>query len=166
MSRPIGAILPRMRRATFVLGLAWMALAMPAAAATVKRTGLRAYRVTVSGAPQADLTITRLDFRLGAYARHPTRRSLRVSLAGPTGRSYLAAARLLPARRGTLTALVALVNRRPAGALAPGLAFGSLAIAGPPLPPRPRASEGGGAFAHRPRAAALAPPLAPQPPPP
>jgi len=148
-----------MRRATFVLGLAWMALAMPAAAATVKRTGPRAYRVTVSGAPQADLTITRLDFRLGAYARHPTRRSLRVSLAGPTGLSYLAAARLLPARRGTLTALVALVNRRPAGSLAPDLAFVSLDIAGTRLTHRPRASEVVGAFAQRARASALAPPM-------
>ncbi len=130
-----------------MLGLAWMALAMPAAAATVKRTGPRAYRVTVSGAPQADLTITRLDFRLGAYARHPTRRSLRVSLAGPTGRSYLAAARLLPARRGTLTALVALVN------------LVSLDIAGTRLTHRPRASEVVGAFAQRARASALAPPM-------
>src|SRR2546421_10702601 len=104
-----------------LLGIACLALAVPANAATVKRTGARAYRVTVSGAPQADLTIARLDFGLGAYSRHPTRRSLRVSLAGSTGLNYLAAARLLPVRRRTLTAFVALVNRRPARSLAPDL---------------------------------------------
>jgi hypothetical protein len=140
-----------------VLGLAWLGLAVPANAAGVKRTGPRAYRVTVSGAPQADLTIARLDFRLGASARHPTRRSLRVSLAGPMGLNYLAAARLLPARRGTLTALVALVNRRPSGSLAPDLAFVSLDIAGTRLTHRPLASEVVGAFAQRSRASALAP---------
>jgi hypothetical protein len=68
MSRAIGAILPRVRRATLVFGLAWLAVATPAVAATVKRTGARTYEVTVSGAPQSDLTIARLDFRLGEQA--------------------------------------------------------------------------------------------------
>jgi hypothetical protein len=159
MSRAIGAILPGVRRATLVFGLAWLTLAAPAVAATVKRTGPRAYRITVSGAPQADLTAARLDFRLGAYARHPTRRSLRVSVAGPTGLNYLAAARLLPARRGTLTALVALVNRRPPGSLAPDLAFVALDVAGTRLTHRPVASEVVGAFSQRARAAVTAPPM-------
>jgi hypothetical protein len=147
------------RTLVLVLALGGLALAAPAGAASVKRTGPREYRVTVSGAPQADLTIARLDFRLGAHARHPTRRSLRVSLGGPTGLNYLAAARLLPAGRRTLTALVALVNRRPAGSLAPDLAFVSLDIAGTRLAHRPRVTEVVGAFAHRARASALAPPM-------
>src|SRR5258708_5433914 len=112
MSRAIGAILPGVRRATLVFGLAWLTLAAPAVAAPGKGPGPGASRTPARGAPRADLTVARLDSRRGAYARHPPRRSLRVSVAGPTGLNYLAAARLLPARRGTLTALVALVNRR------------------------------------------------------
>src|SRR6478735_403379 len=153
------AILPRVRRAALVFGLAWLAVAAPATAATVKRTGARAYTVTISGAPQSDLTIARLDFRLGAYSRHPTRRSLRVSVAGSTGLNYLAAGRLLPVGPRTLTALVALVNRRPPGSLAPDLAFVRVHVAGARLTHRPRVSEVVGAFARRARAAALGPAL-------
>jgi hypothetical protein len=159
MSCAIGAILPGVRRATLVFGLAWLALATPAVAATVKRTGPRAYRVTISGAPQADLTIARLDFRLGAYSRRPTRRSLRVSVAGSTGLNYLAAGRLLPVGRRTLTALVALVNRRPPGSLAPDLAFVRVDVTGARLTHRPHVSEVVGAFARRARAAPLEPAL-------
>ena len=144
------------------LALACLAVAVPANAASVRRTGARAYEVTVHGAPQSDLTMARLDFRLGAYARHPTRRSLRVSVAGSTGRDYLAAGRLLPVRRGTLTALVALVNRRPPGSLAPDLAFVRVDVAGARLTHRPRVSEVVGAFARRARAGAVAPAMCTQ----
>jgi hypothetical protein len=147
------------RALVVVLALGGLAAAAPAHAATVKRTGARAYRVTVSGAPQSDLVVARLDFRLGAYARHPTRNSLRVRLAGSTGLNYLAAGRLLPAGRRTLTALVALVNRRPPGSLAPDIAFVQLDIAGARLTHRPRASEVVGAFGQRARGSALAPPM-------
>ena len=100
-----------------------LAFAAPADAATVNRLGARSYEVAIGGAPQSDLTIARLDLRLGAPARHPTRRALRVTVAGPTGLNYVAAGRLRPTTRTTLTALVALVNRRPPGSLAPDLAF-------------------------------------------
>ena len=142
-----------------MFGLAWLAVAAPATAATVKRTGARAYTVTISGAPQSDLTIARLDFRLGAYSRHPTRRSLRVSVAGSTGLNYLAAGRMLPVEPRTLTALVALVNRRPPVSLAPYLAFVRVHVAGARLTHRPRVGEVVGAFARRARAAALGPAL-------
>jgi hypothetical protein len=152
-----------MRRALVVaLALGGLALAVPAHAATVKRTGARAYEVTVNGAPQSDLTVVRLDFRLGAYARRPTRHSLRVSVVGPTGLNYLAAGRLLPATRTTLTALVALVNRRPPGSLAPDLAFVRVDVAGARLTHRPRVGEVVGAFARRARAAAVAPAMCAQ----
>ena len=144
------------------LALACLAVAVPANAASVRRTGARAYEVTVHGAPQSDLTVARLDFRLGAYARHPPRRSLRVGVAGSIGRNYLAAGRLLPVRRGTLTALVALVNRRPPGSLAPDLAFVRVDVAGARLTHRPRVSEVVGAFARRARAAAVAPAMCTQ----
>jgi hypothetical protein len=136
-----------------------LAAAAPAAAAAVQRTGARAYAVTVNGAPQSDLTVARLDFRLGAYARHPTRRALRFAVRGPTGLNYLAAGRLLPPTRTTLTALVALVNRRPPGSLAPDLAFVRIDVAGARLTHRPRVTQVVGAFARRRRASAVAPPM-------
>jgi hypothetical protein len=147
------------RTALVVSGAAALALAAPAGAATVKRTGARSYSVTIGGAPQSDLTIARLDFRLGASARHPTRRALRVTAAGPTGLNYLAAGRLLPAPRTSLTALVALVNRRPPGSLAPDLAFVRMRVAGARLTHRPRVSEVVGAFARRARGSPVAPPM-------
>jgi len=148
------------RRALLVvLALGGPALAAPAGAAGVKRAGPRAYEVTISGAPQADLTIARLDFRLGPYARRPTRRAMRVALRGPTGLNYLAAGRLVPTGRRTLAALVALVNRRPQGSLAPDLAFVRLQVTGARLTHRPRLTEIVGAFAQRARASAVAPPM-------
>jgi len=145
------------RTVLMVSTAAALALPAPAGAATVKRTGARSYAVTIGGAPQSDLTIARLDFRLGAPARRPTRRALRVTVAGPTGLNYLAAGRLRPPTRTTLTALVALVNRRPAGSLAPDLAFVRIHVAGARLTHRPRVTEVVGAFARRARGSPVAP---------
>ena len=148
------------RRAfVIVLALGGLGLAAPAGAASVKRAGPRSYEVRISGAPQSDLTVARLDFRLGTYARHPTRRAMGVALQGPTGLNYLAAGRLVPTGRRTLAALVALVNRRPQGSLAPDLAFVRLEVTGARLTHRPRVTEIVGAFAQRARSSAVAPPM-------
>ena len=136
-----------------------LAFAAPADAATVNRLGARSYAVAIGGAPQSDLTIARLDLRLGGPARHPAGRALRVTVAGPTGLNYVAAGRLRPTTRTTLTALVALVNRRPPGSLAPDLAFVRLHVAGARLTHRPRLRQVVGAFARRARGSSVAPSL-------
>src|SRR2546421_1990439 len=104
-----------------VSAAAALALPAPAGAATVKRTGARSYAVTIGGAPQSDLTIAPLDFPPGAPARRPTRRALRVTVAGPTGLNHLPAGPLRAPSPATLTPPVALVQPPPARALAPGL---------------------------------------------
>jgi hypothetical protein len=132
-----------------------LAFAGAASAATVKRAGARSYTVTINGAPQSDLTIARLDFGLGTPARHPTRRALRVTIAGPTGLNYLAAGHLRPPTRTTLTALVALVNRGRPGT--EELASVRIRVAGARLTHRPRVREVVGAFARRARGSSIAP---------
>src|SRR2546430_6680082 len=103
-----------------VSAAAALASAAPAGAATVKRTGARSYAVTIGGAPQSDLTIARLDFRPGAPARRPTRRALRVTVAGPTGLNYLAAGPPPPPTRAPPPPPVPPVHPPPARAPAAG----------------------------------------------
>ena len=85
-------------------------LVVPAAA--------QAHRVSFVAPAQFDVALAQVRYAVP----HGPRPALRLALAGPAGLDYVAAA--LPRRqpRHAVVALVAIVNRRPRGSLAPDLA--------------------------------------------
>jgi hypothetical protein len=97
-----------MRRA--VLAALVFAIAAPAPAG--------AHRVPVRAPAQFEVTLAQIRYAVP----HGPLPALRLALAGPTGLDYVAAALPRHQPRRALVALVAIVNRRPRGSLAPDLA--------------------------------------------
>jgi hypothetical protein len=83
--------------------------------AAVVPTTAQAHRVRVAAPAQFQVTLAQIRYAVP----HGPRPALRLGLAGPAGADYVAAAlpRHQPSR--ALVALVAVVNRRPAGSLVP-----------------------------------------------
>jgi hypothetical protein len=78
----------------------------------------QAHRVRVQAPAQFEVALAQVRY---AVPQGP-RPALRLALAGPTGLDYVAAALPRHQPRHALVALVAIVNRRPRGSLAPDLA--------------------------------------------
>src|SRR3954454_17458388 len=129
-------------------------------AATVKRTGARAWELTVAAPPSPDVTVARLTFPKGAFSRRPTRWPLRVRALSDGIDLTAVAGRLFPWRRRTVSLLVVLAHRHPRGALYPDVAEMRFAVSGARLTRRPALGEVVGAFGRRGAvAAAASPPL-------
>jgi hypothetical protein len=97
-----------MRRVT--LAALVVSLAAPAAA--------QAHRIHLVAPAQFDVSIAQVRYAVP----HGPRPVLRLALAGPTGLDYVAVALPRKQPRHAAVALVAVVNRRPRGTLAPDLA--------------------------------------------
>ena len=104
-----------MRR--FAALLAPLLVVIPGAALASARQ--RAWSVSARAPAQFDVALTQLRFHVPAGTRRPV---LHLRLAGPNGLDYVAAAEPIHQAKGSLIALVAVVNRRPRGSLAPDLA--------------------------------------------
>ena len=87
-----------------------VSLAVPAAAG--------AHRVRVAAPAQFDVALAQIRYSVP----HGQRPALHVALAGPTALDYVAVALPRHQPRRALVALVAVVNRRPRGSLAPDVA--------------------------------------------
>jgi hypothetical protein len=86
--------------------------------AVVAPSPAQAHRVRVRGPAQFEVTLAQIRYAVP----HGPRPALHVALAGPNGLDYVAAALPRTQPRRALVALVAVVNRRPQGSLAPDLA--------------------------------------------
>jgi hypothetical protein len=86
-----------------------VALAAPAAAG--------AHRISLAAPAQFDVAVAQVRYSVA----HGPRPALRLALAGPTGLHYVAVALPRHQPTGAVVALVAVVNRRPPGSLAPDL---------------------------------------------
>jgi hypothetical protein len=80
--------------------------------------GAEAHRVRLGAPAQFDVALTQIRYAVP----HGARPALHVTLAGPTGLDYVAVALPRHQPRRALVALVAVVNRRPRGSLAPDIA--------------------------------------------
>jgi hypothetical protein len=80
--------------------------------------GAEAHRVPLSAPAQFDVALAQIRYAVP----HGARPTLHVALAGPTGLDYVAVALPRHQPRHALVALVAVVNRRPRGSLAPDVA--------------------------------------------
>jgi hypothetical protein len=152
-----------MRRVVgFAVAIGAAALVAPAPiahAATVKRTASRSWELTVTAPPSPDLTVVRLTFPKGAFSPRPTRAPLRVRALSDGIDLTVAAGRLFPWRRRTVSLLIVLAHRHPRGALYPDVASVRFAVSGTRLTHRPALDEVVGAFNRRGAAAAAAPAL-------
>ena len=142
--------------ATAVAGAALVLAAAPAPAATLKRTGARSYELTVPAPASPDLSVIRLDFRLGARATRG-RTPLWVAPRSDGIDLAVAAGRLFPWRKRTLIAFVVVAHRHPRGALYPDVAEIRLGVGGARLTHRPVVEELANAFARRSSASPAAP---------
>jgi hypothetical protein len=97
-----------MRRAALAALL--LAVAAPSTA--------QAHRVRVGAPAQFEVSLAQIRYAVP----HGPRPALHLALAGPNGLDYVAAALPRKQPRRALIALVAIVNRRPQGSLAPDLA--------------------------------------------
>src|SRR3954452_9613642 len=87
-----------------------VSLAAPAAA--------QAHRIRLTAPAQFDVSVAQVRYAVP----HGPRPALRLALAGPAGLDYVAVALPRQQPRRAVVALVAVVNRRPRGTLAPDLA--------------------------------------------
>ena len=94
-----------MRR--FAALLAPLLVVIPGAALASARQ--RAWSVSARAPAQFDVALTQLRFHVPAGTRRPV---LHLRLAGPNGLDYVAAAEPIHQAKGSLIALVAVVNRR------------------------------------------------------
>jgi hypothetical protein len=130
-----------LRRVAVVLSfaLALAAVEAQAGAATVTRAGKAKWRVAVTGPAQSDFTLARAEFRL---PRRDVRRGPQLhTTPGPSGLDAVIVARLSLAPRGRMVVFTLVVNRRPAGSLAPDLASVPVTMTGRRLGRAPALSE-------------------------
>jgi len=127
-----------------------VALGASAAAATrVARDGHGAWLVGIQGPARADVTVARLDFRLGQHVRGAPSGTAHVTLPTGSGLDYVTVERLPTLAHGRVTLLAAIANRRPAGALYPDIARIGLRVAGGRLSRGPSAIEVANPFTAR-----------------
>ena len=93
--------------------VALLLVVIPAAALAVVRH--RAWPVSVRPPAQFDVAVAQVRFHVPGGTRRP---ALHMRMAGPNGLDYVAAATPVRQPKGSLIALVAVVNRRPQGSLA------------------------------------------------
>jgi hypothetical protein len=133
------------RAVAVTLGLLLVA-ASPASAATVTHAGRAAWRVEVTGPAQSDFTLVRAEFRLSHHVVFPHVVLLGAS-PGQSGLDAVIVGRVRSRSRRRLVAYLLVVNRRPAGSLAPDLASVAVTLIGRRLRRAPALEERANVFA-------------------